>query len=95
MLWVGIRAEKLGRGAKILIRAGFMRQKAAALNNRTACDFIYPCGKKTLADFAELFKKLSAAGFQGIAFQWTDLQWKHNADLTDKQWQARKMIDAE
>lgn len=90
--WIGIRAGKLGKGAKMLKDAGFRREDHAQLNNVHGVDFLMPCAAKTLADFDYLFLCLRIAGFTGVAFQWTDLQWKHNGLLTKAQWQARKEI---
>ena len=90
--WIGIRAENKGKGTKILKKYGFWTEKHGRLNNRNGCDFIYPCGKRNLKDFNELFNKLEISGFKGIAFSWTDVQWKYNKGLTDLQWQNRVQI---
>jgi hypothetical protein len=92
-MWIGIRVERVGRAAKILTAAGFWREKSAALNNRSGCTYIRPCGSRAMEDFKLIFDRASAAGLKGIAFQWCDLQWKHNAGLTDAQWQARIEIN--
>lgn len=90
--WIGIRAEVRGQGAVVLKRAGFWKSSHAQTNNRNGCDYFMPCGARTLADFSELFDKLAAAGFRGLAFHWLDIQWKHNAGITNHQWRARVQI---
>lgn len=90
--WIGIRAEIRGRGAKLLKHAGFLKQPHASANNRNACDFIMPSGARGLSDFHELFGKLGRVGFRGIAVEWRDIQWKHNAGLTNHQWRNRVQI---
>lgn len=90
--WIGLRAERRGRSTRLLKREGFWRENHGRANNRNACDYIMPCGPRTLKDFANLFARLAALDFRGIAFQWVDLQWKHNAGITDRQWQERIQI---
>lgn len=90
--WIGIRAEVRGQTATLFKSAGFWKVNHAEPNNRNGCDYIQPVGGRSPADFKVLFTKLAKRGFRGVAFEWRDIQWKHNAGITNKQWQSRVQI---
>lgn len=85
--WIGLRLTKIRNGRKILRSAGFWHENIHT--QRNGCNWLMPCATKSISDFGELFARLSQAGCLGVAFQWTDLQWKYGLGITEAQWANR------
>jgi hypothetical protein len=87
--WIGIRLEKSGRAAKKLKDLGFFRMTPAQVNNRNAWNWARPCAGRGICDFRAQILDLVNFYARGFAAEFTDIQWKHNAGLTDLQWRGR------
>ena len=91
-----IRCARIGRSAKLLARYGWRKYHSHAdTNNRNGADWInFGVNKEQFAQIMsrESLDKLRSAGFIGTAFWITDLQWKHDTSITDKQWDERITI---
>ncbi|OQB31526.1 MAG: hypothetical protein BWY09_02919 [Candidatus Hydrogenedentes bacterium ADurb.Bin179] len=94
MGWIGIRASKIGKASNILKADGWIKLGHADLNNRNAFSWVRP--RRTKDQFTSMdWTKLANAGLVGVAAWFCDAQWKLNSALTDAQWQARAIIEAE
>lgn len=89
--WIGIRASRVGKAARLLKADHWIEIDAAGINNRNGFNWVH--GNRTKEQFKSVdWQKLAEAGLVGVAAWVCDAQWGLDAGLTDAQWRDRVIL---